>query len=123
MLLTLAAAVEVVVIAVFVTFDQEGAVIDVLVCRVMVAADLEVPVLKVPSKKAVIIPSQFAEVYCQYLGFVRAVSVVVVVLEALPISIWVSVLVMVVSFWIITIRADLMVAELTVRSVNTAATK
>ena len=123
MLLTLAAAVEVVVIAVFVTFDQEGAVIDVLVCRVMVAADLEVPVLKVPSKKAVIIPSQFAEVYCQYLGLVKAVSVVVVVAEALPISIWVSVLVMVVSFWIITIRADLMVAELTVRSVNTAATK
>ena len=50
MLLTLAAAVEVVVIAVFVTFDQEGAVIEVLSCKVMVAADLEVPVLKVPSK-------------------------------------------------------------------------
>lgn len=48
--LTLAGVIDVVVTAPLVTLDQDGARISVLVCSVIVAADLEVPVLKVLSK-------------------------------------------------------------------------
>lgn len=49
-LLTLAAVVEVVVTAELATFDHEGVVIELLVCKVIVAADFEVPDMKVLSK-------------------------------------------------------------------------
>jgi len=85
---------NIVVTAVPATLDHEGAVIDVLVCNVIVAADLDVPVLNEPPKYASIVPSQLADVYCQYFGLVSAVSVVAVVEETFPISISVLVLVM-----------------------------
>lgn len=76
-------------------------------CKVAEVADLVEDVCKFASQYAVIVPSQFAEVYFQYLGFVIATFVVEVVEEKLPISICVSVLVSVAESWMMMIRAAL----------------